>query len=190
MNKEYSEFLKKKTKEENWKDLWLQPCPGSGNKQHSSIVKENVDQKNGHEKEFKTMYGCVVESHESTRQRADSLQSKAHEDRIAGEGFTSMTHYNLVHKFIPMPQAMKIPDAKAAADKEWQKTRDNSSMEFEKSQEQKGGYSGSTKRQHESPLCFIDGHVPPQKRGVRTQIAEEKGRVVLRGDIVNDDSGA
>ena len=23
-----------------------------------------------------------------------------------------MTHYNLVHKFIPMPQAMKIPDAK------------------------------------------------------------------------------
>ena len=23
----------------------------------------------------------------------------------------SMTHYNLVHKFVPMPQAMKIPDA-------------------------------------------------------------------------------
>ena len=32
---------------------------------------------------------------------------------------TSMTHYNLVHKFIPMPQAMNIPDAKAAVDKEW-----------------------------------------------------------------------
>ena len=90
-------------------------------KQHSSIVKENVEQKNGHEKEFKTIYGCVVESHESTRQRAESLQSKVHEDRIAGEGFTSMTHYNLVHKFIPMPQAMKIPDAKAAVDKEWEK---------------------------------------------------------------------
>ena len=29
-----------------------------------------------------------------------------------------MTHYNLVHKFIPMPQAMKIPDARAAVDKE------------------------------------------------------------------------
>ena len=25
----------------------------------------------------------------------------------------------LVHKFIPMPQAMKIPDAKAAMEKEW-----------------------------------------------------------------------
>ena len=27
---------------------------------------------------------------------------------------------NLVHKFIPMPQAMKIPDAEAAAEKEWE----------------------------------------------------------------------
>ena len=32
-----------------------------------------------------------------------------------------MTHYNLVHKNIPMPQAMNIPDAKAAVDKEWKK---------------------------------------------------------------------
>ena len=30
-----------------------------------------------------------------------------------------MHHYNLVHKFIPMPQAMKIPAAKEAVDKEW-----------------------------------------------------------------------
>ena len=32
-----------------------------------------------------------------------------------------MKHYNLVHKFIPVPQAMKIPDAKAAVDREWEK---------------------------------------------------------------------
>ena len=32
-----------------------------------------------------------------------------------------MTHYNLVLKFIPMPQAMKIPDAKAAVDREREK---------------------------------------------------------------------
>ena len=51
----------------------------------------------------------------------ESLQSKNHEGRIVGKGFTSMTNYNLVHKFIPMPQAMKIPDAKAAVDKEWKK---------------------------------------------------------------------
>ena len=64
----------------------------------------------------KTMYGCVVESREPTRQRAESPQSKKHEDHIAGKGFTSMSHCNLAHRFIPMPQAMKIPDAKAAVD--------------------------------------------------------------------------
>ena len=42
----------------------------------------------------------------------ESSQHKNHEVHIAGKGFTSMSHYNLVHKFIPVPQAMKIPDAK------------------------------------------------------------------------------
>ena len=37
-----------------------------------------------------------------------------HEDHIAGKGDNSLQHYNLVHKFIPVPQAMKIPAAKAA----------------------------------------------------------------------------
>ena len=67
------------------------------------------------------MHDCIVESHESTRQRAESSQPKNHEDHIAGKGFTSMTHYNLVHKSIPKPQAMKTLDAKAAVDKEWKK---------------------------------------------------------------------
>ena len=30
-------------------------------------------------------------------------------------------HNNFVHKFIPMPQVMKTPDATAAVDKEWEK---------------------------------------------------------------------
>ena len=46
-----------------------------------------------------------------------------HEDHIAGKGDNSPQHYNLVQKFIPMPQAMKIPAAKAAVDKEWETWR-------------------------------------------------------------------
>ena len=37
-------------------------------KQHFGTVKTNVEQKIGHEKEFKTMYGREVESHESILQ--------------------------------------------------------------------------------------------------------------------------
>ena len=40
---------------------------------------------------------------------------------------------NLVDKFIPMPQAMKIPAAKAAVDKEW-KNGENFGVEPDKSQ--------------------------------------------------------
>ena len=74
-----------------------------------------------------------------------------------------MRHYNLVHKFVPMPQAMKIPDAKAAVDKEWKKLETIPAWNLEQCQEQKGGYPRSTKRQKESPLCHIEGHMSPRK---------------------------
>ena len=37
------------------------------------------------------------------------------------KGENSLQHYNLVHKFIPVPQVMEIPAGKAAVDKEWEK---------------------------------------------------------------------
>ena len=46
-----------------------------------------------------------------------------HEDHIAEKGENSLQHYNLVHNFIPMPQAMKILAAKASVDKEWENWR-------------------------------------------------------------------
>ena len=70
-----------------------------------------------------------------------------------------MTRYYLVHKFIPMPQATKIPDTKSCRGQGMDKARDNPSLELGKNQEQKGGYPGSTERQQESPLCLIDGHM-------------------------------
>ena len=38
------------------------------------------------------------------------------EDHIAKKRNNSLKHYNLVHEFIPMPKAMKIPAAKVAVD--------------------------------------------------------------------------
>ena len=89
--------------------------------------------------------------------------------------------YNLAHKFIPVPQAMKIPDAKAAVDKEWKSSRQFQHGNLMKSQEEEGGYSGSTKRQKESPLCCTDGHVSPQKCRVGTQMTEVLRQSRARG---------
>ena len=71
--------------------------------------------------DFKSKFACILEASESTRLRMEESLPKYHEDHIAGKGDNSLQHYNLVHKFIPMPQAMKIPAAKAAVDKEWEK---------------------------------------------------------------------
>ena len=56
------------------------------------------------------------------------------EEHSAGKGSNSRHYGNCVHKFIPMPQAMKIPAAKAAVDKEWEKLEKDSSVGPDKSQ--------------------------------------------------------
>ena len=66
-------------------------------------------------------FACILEASESTRLRVEESLPNYHEDHIAGKGHNSLQHYNLVHKFIPFPQAMKIPTAKAAVNKEWEK---------------------------------------------------------------------
>ena len=71
--------------------------------------------------DFKSKFACILEASESTRMRMEESLPNYHEDHIAGRGYNSLQHNNLVHKFIPKPQAMKIPAAKAAVDKEWEK---------------------------------------------------------------------
>ena len=66
----------------------------------------------------KIKLACILEAPESMRLRMGNSVPNYHQDHIAGKGDNSLQHYNLVHKFIPMPQAMKIPAAKAAVDKE------------------------------------------------------------------------
>ena len=53
----------------------------------------------------KTIYVCVVDADESTRPRLEGAGHKPHQDHITAKGTNSTTHYSLVHKFIPMPQA-------------------------------------------------------------------------------------
>ena len=89
-------------------------------------------------------YACIVAAHESTKNRLEKIQSKDHEDRIDGKRFNSLSHYDLAHKFILRPQAMKIPDSKGAVEIVW-KTWIIAGVADDESQEQKGGHSRGTK---------------------------------------------
>ena len=57
------------------------------------------------------MKSSILITHENCE--GESLPNH-HQDHTAGNGENSLQHYNLVHKFIPMPQAMKIPAAKSS----------------------------------------------------------------------------
>ena len=64
--------------------------------------------------DFKSKFACILEASESTRLRMEESLPNYHEDHIAGKGEQSLQHYNLVHKFIPMPQAMKNSCSKSS----------------------------------------------------------------------------
>ena len=80
------------------------PCKISKNNQ----ICGNGDKSN----KTKSKLACILEASESTRPRM------------------GLQHYNFVHKFIPMHQAMKIPAAKAGMGK----IGDNSGVEPDESQ--------------------------------------------------------
>ena len=80
------------------------------------IIENNENCESGASNKIKTKLAWILEASESTRLRMEESLPNHHEDHIAGKGDNSLQHYKLVHKFIPMPQAMKIPAAKAAVD--------------------------------------------------------------------------
>ena len=58
---------------------------------------------------------------------------------------SSLSHYNLVHKFIPMPQAMEIPGANVAVGK-GEKLEDTG-MADDESQKQKKGVTAEARNE-------------------------------------------
>ena len=58
--------------------------------------------------DFKSKFACILEASESTKMRMEESLPNHHEDHIARKGDNALQHYNLVHKFIPVLQAMKI----------------------------------------------------------------------------------
>ena len=138
----------------------------------------------------KTKFACFWKLMNPQECAWGNSEPSNHEDHIAGKGENSLQHYNLVHKFIPMPQAMKIPAAKAAVDKEWEKLEKFSAWNLTKVKSKKqvideARMSGATV--HFASLMDIC-HLKNAELEAKHQ--KYKGRVVLRGDIVKDNSGS
>ena len=75
-----------------------------------------------------------LEASESTRLRMGESLPIHHEDHIAGKGNNSLQHCNLVHKFIPLPQAMKNSCSKGSSGQGMGKIGENIGVEPGESQ--------------------------------------------------------
>ena len=131
------------------------PCKTCKKNKHGKSRSKTNDSK------FK--FASILEADESTRLRLEESLPNYHEDHIAGKGDNSLQHYNLVHKFIPMPQAMKIPAAKAAVDKEWAKLEKNSAWNLTKVRNKSEVIDEARTSGRYSSFCIINGHLSSEK---------------------------
>ena len=144
----------------------------------------------GESHKIKTKLACVLEADESTRLRMENSMPHYHQDHIAGKGENSLQQYNLVHKFIPMPQAMKIPAAKAVVDKEWEKLEKISAWNLTKVRSKKEVIDEARTKSAKVHFASLMDICHLKNAELEAKHQKYKGRVVLRGDIVKHDSGS
>ena len=93
----------------------------------------------------------------------------------------SRNHETAVHKFIPMPQAMKIPDAKSALDEEWKKLETTPVWNLEKkSRARRRLFFKHKETTRKSTLPHWWTCVTSKNADLNPNLQMYKGRVVLR----------
>ena len=136
----------------------------------------------------KTKYTCVVDADECTRPRLEGAGHKPHQYHITAKGMNSITRYCLVHKFIPMPQAFKISDAKAAVEKEWENWR-KFPWQLTKVRNKKEVIEEARNKGRKVHFASFMDLCHLKNSELEPKYQKYKGRVVPRGDIAKDDSG-
>ena len=98
-----------------------------------------------------------------------------------------VNHYNLVHKFLPVPHAMQRPDAKAAAEREWENLKRCRHGSWRKSGTKKevtAEVRNERKTAHVRQWIYDISEIRSWSHSLRNN------RVVPGGDIVEDDPGS
>ena len=141
----------------NWKHQWLLLCPARlvrtirivgvvlpmKSKQNLRVFWKPVN-----------LQDCVWENHCRLITKT-TLQAK--------EVINSLQHFHLVHKFIPLPQAMQIPAVKAAVDKEWEQLEKFSAWNLTKVRSKKEVIDEARTKGRKSSFCIIIGHMSFEK---------------------------
>ena len=130
----------------------------------------------------KTKHAFLVDTDESVRLRLEGVPHRYHEYHIAAKGMNSQSHYNMVHKFIPIPGALKIPVQR----KQWK----NNAKQLTKVRNKKEVIDEARNKGSKVHFASLMDLCHLKNSDLEPQYQKYKGRVVLRGDIVKDDAGS
>ena len=173
-DKEFKETIKNARKKLETPMAPAMPCKTSKNSQHGAT--------SGKSNEIKSKLACILEADESTRLRMGESLPNHHEDHIAGKGDNSLQHYNLVHKFIPIHQAMKSP--------EWEKLEKIPAWNLTKVRSKNEVIDEARTKDAKVHFVSLVDFCHLKNAELEAKHQKYKGRVVFRGDIVKDDSGS
>ena len=165
-----------------WKCQWLPLCLARSARTISMKPR-------GKSNDLKSKFACILEASESTKMRMRESWPNCHEDHIAVRVKNSLQHCNLVHKCIPMPLATKIPAAKAAVDNEWGKLEKISAWNLTKVRSKKKVIDEAKTSGAKIHFASLMDNCHLKNAELEAKHQKYEGRIVLRGDLVEDDLG-
>ena len=177
-DKEFKETIKNARKKLETPVAPAMPCKISKHKKNCGSGASN---------KIKTRRACILEACESTRLRMGGSLPNHHEDHIAGKGNNSLQHFNLVHNF-SYASSHENSSSKGSSGqgmvKIWRKFRRGTwrKPEVRKRWSMKQGRRAQKFISHHWWTYVIWKMLNWRQK--------YKGRVVLQGDIVKDDSGS
>ena len=139
----------------------------------------------------KTKYACVVDADECPRPRLEGAGHKPHQDHIPAKGrIQKLVRVLCTNSFRCLKNQKKNPDAKAAVHKEWEKLESIPEWMLTKVRNKKEVIEEARNKCRKVHFASLMDLCHLKNSELEPQYKKYKGSVVLRGDIVKDDSGS
>ena len=158
------------------------------------LCKTSKKSKNGETRSktnnFKSKFACILEASESTRLHMEESLPNYCEDHIAGRGDNSLQHCNLVHKIYSYASNNEETRSKAAVDKEWEKLAKIPAWNLTKVRSKSVVIDEARTKGATVNFASLMDICHLKSAELEAKHQKYEGQVVLRRDIVKDNSGS
>ena len=152
------------------------------------ILKKNCG--SGESNKIKTKLACILEADESTRMRMGNSMPHYHQDHIAGKGEISLQHYKFGSHIYSYASSHENSRSTGSSGQGMGKIGEISAWNLTKVRSKKEVIDEARMSGAKVHLASLVDICHLKNAELEAKHQKYKGRVVLRGDIVKDDSGS